>query len=108
MSVLYDPISPVSLVSVSAVGRLKLAISQGHYFGTLSVPALPSQGLPSSFTSVCEFFLGQDLNCDIVLGMNWIGLCRAAMMDGLVEFHPSSSECYQPLARRFGVFDSLP
>ena len=108
VSILYDPISSVSFVSVSAIGHFKLAISQGHYFGTLSVPTLPSQGLPSSFTSVCEFSLGQDINCDIVLGMNRIGLCHAAMMDGLVEFHPSSSECYQPLVCRFSVFASLP
>ena len=39
--------------------------------------------------------------------MNWIGLCRVAMVDGLVEFHPSSSECYQPFVHRNGVFVNL-
>ena len=97
VSIWYDPTSPVSFLSASTVGCLKLSTSQGCYSGTLLVPTLPSQKLPSRFTSICKIFIGHNLNHDIVLGMNWIGLCHVVMVDGLVEFHPSSSECNQPL-----------
>ena len=63
------------------------------YFAIISVPYLPAHGLPSLFISSIKLSLGFDLECDLVLGINWIGLGWVAMLDGLVDFHPSSPEC---------------
>ena len=62
------------------------------YSATISVLALLASRLPSIFTSV-KLLLGYDLDCDLVLGMNWIGLCRVVILDGSVDFLPSSPEC---------------
>ena len=43
---------------------------------------LPSQGLPLSFISFIEVSLDPKLDCDLVLGMDWVGLCCDVMLDG--------------------------
>ena len=53
---------------------------------------LPSQGLPLSFISSIEVSLDPILDCDLVLGMDWIGLCCDVMLDGIVEFDSMSPE----------------
>ena len=58
------------------------------YSVTISVLALLASRLPSIFTSVKLL-----LDHDLVLGMNWIGLCRVVILDGSVDFLPSSPEC---------------
>lgn len=91
----YDPISPGSFVSVSAVVNLGLLHNwRNSYSVIISVPALPS-----TFTSSIEVSLDPSLDCDLVLGMNWIGLCRVAMSDGMVEFDPMSPECGRKLIK---------
>ena len=54
-----------------------------------SVPVLPSQGLPLSFISSIEVSLDLILDCDLVVGMVWFGLCCVVMLDGIVEFNES-------------------
>ena len=80
------------LVSISVVTLDLLYNWQHPYSVTISVPALPSHVLPSIFTSSIEVSLVQELDCDLVLVMNWTGLCCIALVDG-VEFHPVSPEC---------------
>ena len=53
---------------------------------------LPLQGLPLSFISSIEVSLDPILDCDLVLGMDWVGVCHVAMLDGRVEFHSMSPE----------------
>ena len=62
---------------------------------SLSVPVLPSHGLPSFFTFSVKEVLQHNLDCDLVLGINWVGLRCAAMSDGLVDFPVTSPECCQ-------------
>ena len=45
-----------------------------------------------SFISSIEVSLDPILDCDLVLGMDWVGVCHVAMLDGRVEFHSMSPE----------------
>ena len=90
ISVQYDLLLQESRVSRFAAARLGVSISCPQVL--ISVPALPSCNLPSFFTSVVDVTIDDSLICEVVLGMNWVGLCRAAMMGGLVEFPDSSPE----------------
>ena len=90
VSVQYDLLLQESHVSRFAAACLGVSISCPQVL--ISVPALPSRKLPSIFTSVVDVTIDDSLICEVVLGMNWVGLCRAAMMGGLVEFLDSSPE----------------
>ena len=92
----YDLTSSRSFVSASVAVNLNLESNwQNSYLAIISVPALPSHGLPSFFTSSVEVILQHNLDCNLVLGMNWVGLCCTAMSDGLVDFPTTSPECCQ-------------
>jgi hypothetical protein len=89
-SFVYDESSAFSSISVHLVARLRLSVDHGSCFASVSVPTVDSV-----FTSVLQFVVTPDLECDAVLGLDWIGLCRAVMIDGLTVFPSSSVESTQ-------------
>ena len=62
----------------------------GSSSASVSVPSVDSV-----FTSVLQFVVTPDLECDAMLGLDWIGLCQAAMIDSLTVFPSLSVESTQ-------------
>lgn len=87
VSFAYNKASMYSSVSAHLAERLWLSVHHGYCSASVSVPTIDSV-----FTSILRFVVIPDLGCEIVLGSDWIGLCRAVTTDGLTMFPPSSPE----------------
>lgn len=94
-NVSYDSNLAPSLVSAAYVEQnLQHLLVTGDLLSTsVSVPTNST----SNFTSVITFTVSRRIQFDAVLGVDWLGICRAVIDDGLVTFPPSSRESqFQP------------
>jgi hypothetical protein len=90
VSFVYDKCSAFLSISTHLVAHLQLSVDCGSCSACVSVPTVDSV-----FTSVLWFVVTPDLECDAVLRLDWIGLCRMVMIDGLTVFPSSSVESTQ-------------
>ena len=69
VSVQYELLLEESRVLPFVAAHLCVLLSCPQVF--ISVPALSSHNLPSTFTSVVDITINDSLTCKVVLGMNW-------------------------------------
>ena len=81
----YSESSPQSAISISVATRLGLSVTEDFCQCSVTVPTVDS-----IFISVLPFWIDASLTCPVLLGRDWIGLCRAVMADGLTVFPASS------------------
>jgi hypothetical protein len=77
----------VSSVSAALAERLSLSTHKSRCSASVTVPTIDG-----AFTSTLRLDVIRDLGFQLILGADWIGLCRAAATDGLTAFPPSSPE----------------
>ena len=68
-------------LSINSVTEHRLQISQGQCFASVAILTIDSH-----FTSVVDFVVIPHLDYDMILGMDWIGLCCTISADGLTVF----------------------
>jgi hypothetical protein len=83
----YNESTLYSCISGQFAAKHNLSVLHGRCSASVAVPTVDSY-----FTSVIDFSVASRLECDAVLGADWIGLCRAVSADGLAVFPQSSAE----------------